>query len=581
MRRRLLLLAGVALVVWLAAAAFSLLRLASDLDAGNDAASAARGQLGAEQVAEQEPLPELRTAATRFAAAHDRAGGLVLAPLRVLPVIGRQLRSVDALSGAAATVADAGVDAVERAGVVFEDPAAAGRDRVEQVRELRDVIQDVTVRLDAIEDLGPVSGLLSPLADARNDLSGELGDVRRTLRTARAGADAALALVTGPRRYLVLAANNAEMRAGSGMWLQGGTLVTSEGDLELRDMVSLHNDADPPDGAVVATGDLASRWGFLNPGNEWRNLMASPRFPESAQLAVQMWRAAGRGEVDGVLAVDAIGLQAIVAATGPIETEAGTMDEDRIVRHLLHDQYLDLGDTIGQTGRANAERREGLAELATAAVAAIDAGDYPASTLIRTLGDAVAGRHLLAWSGDEVEQQGWEAAGMSGDLRSDSLLVSVLNRGGNKLDPYLEIDAALEVEPSRDGWDVTVELELTNTAPSGEPPYIAGPFAGLDLDAGEYRGILAVNVPGGARGAAFDDVEQLAVAGRDGRTRVVGFPLDLPRGASRVAVLRFRLRPGAEHLVVEPSSRVPGITWRYGSASWEDSASRTAKFPRG
>lgn len=581
MRRRLLLLAAVAVVVWAALVVVFLIRLASDLKTGNDAASAARDQLGAEQVADQEPLPELRTAAKRFGAAHDRAGGLVLAPLRVLPVIGRQLRSVDALSGAAATVADAGVDAVERAGAVFEDPAAAGRARIAQVRELRDVIDDVATRLETIDDLGPVNGLLAPLADARNDLSEELGDARRTLGKARAGADAALALVTGPRRYLVLAANNAEMRAGSGMWLQGGTLVTADGDLELQDMVSLHNDADPPDAAVVPVGDLASRWGFLNPGNEWRNLMASPRFPESAQLAVQMWRAAGRGEVDGVIAVDAIGLQAIVAATGPVETDAGTMDEDRIVRHLLHDQYLSLGDTTGQQGRANAERREGLAELATAAVAAIDAGDYPASTLIRTLGDAISGRHLLAWTGDPVEQAGWEAAGMGGDLRSDSLLVSVLSRGANKLDPFLEIEADLAVEPTRGGWEVTVELELTNTAPEGEPPYIAGPFGGLDLDPGEYRGILAVNVPGAAQHSAFDGVEHLAVAGGDGRTRVVGFQLDLPRGESRTAVLRFRLPHGAEHLVVEPSARVPAITWHYGSSTWQDSASRTAKFSRG
>ena len=581
MRRRLLLLAGLVLVVWAVVAAVFLIRLASDLETGNDAASAARDQLGAEQVAEQEPLPELRTAAARFAAAHDRAGGLVLAPLRVLPVIGRQLRSVDALSGAAATVADAGVEAVERAGRVFEDPAAAGRDRIAQVRELRDVIDEVASRLAEIEDLGPVDGLLAPLADARNDLSEELGDARRTLAKAQAGADAALALVTGPRRYLVLAANNAEMRAGSGMWLQGGTLVTADGDLELQDMVSLHNDADPPDGAVTPVGDLATRWGFLNPGNEWRNLMASPRFPQSAQLAVQMWRAAGRGEVDGVIAVDAIGLQAIVAATGPVETGAGAMDEERIVRHLLHDQYLDLGDATGQGARANAERREGLAELATAAVAAIDAGDYPASTLIRTLGDAISGRHLLAWSGDEVEQRGWEAAGMGGALRSDSLLVSVLNRGGNKLDPFLDVDAELSVEPTRDGWDVTVELQLTNTVPEGEPPYIAGPFSGLDLDPGEYRGILAVNVPGAARGSAFDGVEQLAVAGGDGPTRVVGFQLDLPRGETRQAILRFRLPHGADHLVVEPSARVPAITWRYGASRWEDSASRTANLPRG
>ena len=579
MRRRLLLLAGLALVVWAVVAAFFLLRLASDLRAGKDAADAARGQLGAEELADQEPLPELRTAAARFASAHDRAGGLVLAPLRVLPVVGRQLRSVDALSGAAAAIADAGVDAVERAGAVFEDPAGAGPARVEQVRELRDLLEEAAGRLAAIDDLGPRDGLLAPLADARNDLAADLAEANETLGKAHTGAEAAFGLLSGPRRYLVLAANNAEMRAGSGMWLQGGALVTRDGDLELEEMVSLHLDADPPDGAVVPTGDLAARWGFLNPGNEWRNLMASPRFPESAQLAVEMWRAAGRGEVDGVLAVDAIGLQAIVEATGPVQTAEGSLEAGSVLQHLLHDQYLAFADDAAPDSQVNAERREGLADLADAAIAAMDEGGYEASTLVRTLGDAVAGRHLLAWSAREDEQRGWEAAGMGGDLSADSLLVSVLNRGGNKLDWYLHVAADLTVERAGDGWDVAVELTLENTAPGGDPRYVQGPAPGIEgLEAAEYRGIVAVNVPGAAEGSAFDGVDGLAVVGADGPTRVVGFELDLARGESRTLVLRFRLPADVRELVVEPSARVPAISWHYGSEDWKDSASRTANW---
>lgn len=577
MRRRLLLLAGAAGLVWVAVAAVWLLRIASDLQAGRDASSAARAQLGAEQVADGEPLPELRVAAKRFGSAHDRAGGFVLAPLRLAPVIGRQLRSVDALSGAAETVAVAGVEAVERAGVVFENPAQAGQARVDQVRELRDIVRDVSARLDAVDDLGPDEALLAPLADARNELADDLLEARRTLRDARTGADAALSLVTGPRRYLVLAANNAEMRAGSGMWLQGGTLVTGDGDLVLEDMVPLHLDADPPDGAVMPTGDLAARWGFLTPGDEWRNLMASPRFAESAELAVEMWRAAGRGEVDGVVAVDAIGLQAIVEATGPVETELGVVAAEEIPQLLLHDQYLQF-DIDGPRGPGNAERREALAGLAAAAVGAIDAGGYSASTLIRTLGEAVQGRHLLAWSKDAVEQEGWDAAGMRGELGRDSLLLSVLNRGGNKLDWFLDVEAELAVERSEDGWDVIVEIQLRNETPGSEPPYIRGPFPGLDLDPGEYRGIVAVNVPGDAEGSRFDGVEELAVAGGDGPTRVVGVQIDLPRGETRVLVLRCRLPADADRLVVEPSARVPTVTWGYGTSEWEDTASREARF---
>jgi hypothetical protein len=578
MRRRLIFVAGVVVLAWAVLAGFWLFRVASDLKVGNDAASAARDHLDAEQVADGVPLADLRTAHVRFSAAHDRASGIVLAPLRILPVIGRQLRSVSALSGAAEQVAAAGADAVERAGAVFEHPAASGPDRVTQVRELREIVDDVATRLDAIEDLGPVQGLLAPLANARNDLAGDLAEARQTITSARTGAAAALSLVEGPRRYLVLAANNAEMRAGSGMWLQGGVLATKDGELDLDDMVSLHLDADPPDGAVAPTGALASRWGFLEPGAEWRNLMASPDFPASAELATRMWAAAGRGDVDGVLAVDAIGLQAIVTATGSVDVDGETLGADDIPQQVLHDQYLQFGDLSSQSGPGNAERRDALATLAKAAVGAIDGGDYPASTLIRTLGDAIEGRHLLAWTRDAVEQSGWEAAGMDGSLPSDSVLVSLLNRGGNKLDWFMDLDAELSVQRASGGWEVAVEITMRNETPEGEPDYVAGPYPGLDLVAGEYRGILAVNVPGAAEGAHFDDVDELAVAGADGATRVVGFQLEVARGEERTVTLRFRLPSTADHVVVLPSARVPGITWHYGSSAWEDSTSRTAKF---
>lgn len=225
MRRRLLVVAGIAVVVWSALAALWLYRVAADAKEGRDAALQAREQLDPEEVASQEPLGELRVAVKRFAAAHDRAGGLVLAPLRFAPVIGRQLRSVEALTGAAGAVTVAGVEAVERSGTVLEDPAGAGTARVAQVREIADIVDDVAASLDAIDDLGPIDGLVAPLADARNDLAADLAEVRATIADARRGARAALSLVEGPRRYLVIAANNAEMRAGSGMWLQGAVGV--------------------------------------------------------------------------------------------------------------------------------------------------------------------------------------------------------------------------------------------------------------------------------------------------------------------------------------------------------------------
>ena len=578
MRRRLLRIAIAAFAVWAALALVWLVRTAMDLRAGRDAATAARDQLGADQVADGEPLPELRTAAARLGDAHDRAGGLLLAPLRVLPVVGRQLRSVDALAGAAAEIARAGVDAVEEAQRVFADPAGEGTARVEQVRLIAELVDDVATRLESIDDLGPREGLLGPLAEARNDLAADLADARSSLADARTGSRAALSLVEGPRRYLVIAANNAEMRAGSGMWLSGGALTTVDGRLELEPMRSLHVDADPPTGAVAPTGVLADMWGFLAPGDEWRNLMSSPTFPVSAELGARMWEAAGNGRVDGVLVVDAIGLQAIVAATGPVTVDGVSLTAEDIPQQVLHDQYLRYEDLANQFGQDNAERRESLAAIAGAAVAAIDKGDYPASTLIRELGEAIEGRHVLAWSRDELEQAGWEAAGMSGELPEDGLLLSIQNRGTNKLDWFLDVEADLSLERADEAWEVTVEVQLRNETPESEPRYVQGPGGAPGLPAGAYRGLVMLNAPSAARSLRVEMVERIAVTGEDGPTKVIGYSVDVARRETATVTFRFELPFSSRHLEVLASARVPTVTWRHGPSTREDSASWTAKW---
>lgn len=579
MRRRLLLFGALAgAVIWVVVAGVFLFRTASDLQAGRRAANEARDNLDPKDVADRVPLPPLKVAARRFASAHRRAHGIWLSPLRVLPVIGRQLRSVDALSRSAASVAAVGAEAVDRAADVIDRPAGAGHARVVQVGELAEIVDDVSTRLSAITDLGPDVALLGPLAQARADLAEDLEKTTKELRDVRTGARAALRLVTGPSSYLVVASNNAEMRSGSGMWLQGGVLRIVDGKLDLDPLVSLPLDAVPPKGAVTPGGALGELWSFLEPGNEWRSLMASPTFDDSARAAAAMWKAAGRGDVDGVLAVDAIGLQAIVRATGQVGVGERALDADGVPAYVLHDQYREFTDANAGT-IANAARREAIGELAHSAVGALDNGDYRPSELLRSLGDAISGRHLLAWSTNRTEQDGWRAARMDGSFGPSSLLLSLLNIGANKLDWFTHIDATLRTAKTKDRRDVTVRIAIDNRTPTeGEPRYVVGPEPGSGHTPGEYLGILSVNVPSSAYKIRFDGVEHLAVAGDDGKSRVVGFPLSVPAGSSRTVTLRFSLPSAVDAVRIEPSARVPTVRWHYEGSQWEDRAARVANF---
>lgn len=574
-RRRWWSLAALAVVGWLLACGYLLARAGLDLRAARDAAQRARDGIDASSIADGAPLPDLREARDRFRSAAGRTGNPVLAPVRLLPVVGRQVRAVHALASAAATVSDAATVALDRAQLALQVDRPTNQARLAQVRELTAAVTAADRRVRGVTDLGPRVGLVGPVRTARNELAAKLTEARRTLADAAAGARAGLGLLTGPRRYLVVAANPAEMRAGSGMWLSGGVLTTRNGSLRLGEVAPLYQQADPRDGAVpIPDAQFAALWeADWRPTWDWRSLMTSPRLPVSAALGRAMWSAAGKPPVDGILVVDPVGLAAVVRATGPVQAGGRTVTADEVVPLLLNGQY----QAVGSDPSEQVDRREALGAIAGAAFSALNAGGWSPATLAGELAGAIAGRHLLAWSADPTEQRGWTAAGMAGDLGPDSLAVSVLNRGVNKLDAFLRVDAELTTVAAGGGTDVAVRIRLRNETPDGQPRYVTGPAPGFPWEPGRYVGVLALDVPGAATGVRLEG-GAVVTAGPEGPVQVVATEVSIPKGQGTQVVVRFHLPQRHGRLAVEPSARVPGIAWRYGSGAWQDSRRRTAKF---
>jgi hypothetical protein len=301
--------------------------------------------------------------------------------------------------------------------------------------------------------------------------------------------------------------------------------------------------------------------------------MASPRFEASAALAAQMWSATGQAPVDGVIAIDPVALEQLLKAVGPVTVGDRLIDSSNVVDELLHQQYLRFPSL-----EERPERREALGDIARATLGAFDAGTASAPVLAEAVADSVRGRHLMAWASRPEEQAGWHDAGADGRLRDNSLLVSVLNRGGNKLDRYLETSADLGCAPAGPDRACTLRVDLRNTTPVGEPPYIAGPHPGSGVNEGDYLGIVTANLPGDARNSSVDGIDELAVVGADGPTRVVGYQLVIPRGEMRTMTVHFTL-PGRHGTIrTEPTSRVPGIRWSSQGTSWDDGAARTLSW---
>ncbi|MDP9070255.1 MAG: DUF4012 domain-containing protein, partial [Actinomycetota bacterium] len=496
--------------------------------------------------------------------AESRAGGLVVAPLQALPVAGRQVRSLAALAGAGEGVTGLGAAASASAQDLLRQPAVAA-ERLTTLDRVRHLLATTGRALSGV-DLGPDGRhLLAPLARRRLELSQRLDEAGAALARGAATVDALARVLGGNRRYLFLAANNAEMRAGSGMFLEAGILDVRQGALALGPLRPTAELGLPGEGVPVE-GDLAGRWGWLHPGREWRNLGASPRFEQTAALAARMWAARTGDHVDGVLAVDVEALRAVLSATGPVSPDGAPVSAATVVDRLLHDQYVDFADD-------HTARRDQLGQIASAALAALERGSYDVGRLVVELAGAARGRHLLAWAADRRDQEGWLAAGVGGAMEPDSLLVSVLNRGGNKLDRFLEVSNRVESTTVAAGRAVAVHVRLRNVTPPSQPTYVAGPHPESGVGEGVYLGIVAVNVPGAAGAVGVEGDPPLVAAGEDGPTRVVATPVVVPRGTERAVVVRFVL-PARAVVRVEPSARLPASTWQHGTARWRDDRAR-------
>ena len=557
-------------IVWGVLLAVSMVHARSQLDAGRKLVERARKNVDVAAITNGTPLPDLARAGTDFRDAHGKLHSILTWPARIVPVLGRQIRSADALSGTAFVVTTVAHDSVQEAQRVLKLPRTTGPQRIAFLRALGTLASTSNAHLTHL-DLGPAKGLFSSLASARAEFSSRLGELRSTLTKTSAVAGAAADVLAGPRRYLVFGANNAEMRNGSGMFLSLAELRTNGGRFTLG--ATAPAGAVPvPSGAVPVTGDMQARWGWAGPSTGWTNLMMSPRFDASAALAVQMYAAAGRGRVDGVIAIDPMLLKGILAATGPVNVAGTRITSTSVVTDLLHDQYVRFANA------PLSQRREGLDAVAHAAFDALDRGKWDAQPLVSGLVDAARGRHVMLWSRDAAEERAWQDAGIAGQIQPDTLMVSALNRGGNKLDWFLRLNASLAVKPGKDVTDVTLRLRVRNAAPAGEPHEVEGPYPGLGTVAGEYLGVIAVTVPGRAGDVTVQGLPSIGVQGSDGPGYVVGGLVKIPRGKEIDVTVRFRLSGSTGSIFVEPSARIPATSWAYQDATWTDRESRIVRW---
>ena len=393
------------------------------------------------------------------------------------------------------------------------------------------------------------AGLLPPLSRARERLDGELPRVANALEQAKQSQELLPALLgfNGDRKYLVLALNNGELLPGGGLVTAGGILPISRGvngNLDFTDSVRWKGQAEAKGVPYIEPPGPLKR--YLLRTYTWNLLVSnwSPDFPTWSQQALEFYEIVhGKETVDGVIAVDLVVLERLLAVTGPQTLEVtgrGSVTFDTSNAVLL------LESLTRQPFEPTDDRKSVIGDLAERVIA--DLLTLPsdkwanAAEVVLKLGDE---RHIqvLAFNPREqtiIRDLGWD--GRLAHPEGDYLQFNEASVLSTKLNLVFQPEGTLTVDVNELG-DAHHELRLRyrNSLPEWERDKDPLLVRQLMLG-GLYGGYLRIFGPSALHNerVEFDgEPANIDEVGTEGSSRWFGTLMTLPAGSSREVLLSW------------------------------------------
>ena len=301
-----------------------------------------------------------------------------------------------------------------------------------------------------------------------------------------------------PRNYLILAQTNAEARPSGGLTGSLGLVTVQGGHVSLQPFVS-DSEIQNADEPVV---DLTAEERLLftdKLGKDIRDVNFTPDFPRTGEIVNAMWARQYGVAVDGVIAIDPLFLQNMLAVTGGVAMPGGsTLDGTNTAQTLLHDVY------------ARMTPQETDEYFAVAAQAAFDhimqnAGNF--KSYVKALSTSVEQGHVMVWSAHEDEQNLIADSAISGKLITEGAKpqvgVYISDETESKMDWYLHREVTTEFQKvARNGANqYTVHIKLQNTLTAeeaaSEAEYVTG--GGNIVPKGQIKTALFIYAPANGR----------------------------------------------------------------------------------
>lgn len=457
------------------------------------------------------------TGAELAAAAERKLNTPITLPARLLPVLGDNLRAADAMARGGRMMGPAVEDALKAAEVFPTGPNGpeiglnGGQINLDSWSQAVGRLKTAAAGAKlAVAEVRAAEGLLlPPIASARNSFLQQGDEGTKALESARDAAALMLHVFGAdkPRTWFLAIQNSVELRATGGYLGAFGILSSKSGKLTLE---RFDDNTELPElsGPAQASQEFSDNYDRFGSRQEWFNVNMTPDFPTAGELVANMWEKATSRRIDGVIALDAVGLNQLLKVVGPVEAPlVGQINSDNFLPLALNEAYIRFPE--------KEDRSSFLLEVGREVWSRLLAGNFSnPGALLQPMGEMIGTKRLQMWSREEQERI--IRLGVGGALQpesgSDYLMVVGQNAAGNKIDFYARRRISYKVDLT-DPQDVrgAVNVEIKNGAPAtGLPRYVIGPFAPNDpaglnrtftsIYLSPFTGILGSKVNGLAAG---------------------------------------------------------------------------------
>jgi hypothetical protein len=362
---------------------------------------------------------------------------------------------------------------------------------------------------------------------AMGSLRSKLPELVRTLRDSTSLLD--LLGSRGARRFLLVSQNPDELRATGGYIGSAGVVEVADGNVRLLEYGSSRAYDTPPDRRAITPQPFAVYLGDyweLAGANWWAS------FPDVArQLAYFYTLARPDQHIDGVVALDQVGLQRLLEVLGPVEVVEYSESVGAADLQAALDRHVHAGDTSDEAGR-----KQFTAALSTAVLNRVLNAPRPlVPGLVRAVRTALDQQHLLVSVSDSdaaavLARRHWDGSLLP--TAQDGLLVVDTEVVGSKQSQSIRRDTDYRVDlVSPAGPRASATITYTNLS-SPQPNVFYLP---------DYRTFVRLYGPSGATLSSSEGFAGPVMASQECGRAVFGSEVLIPQGATVQVRLTYEL----------------------------------------